>query len=55
VLKKFSLLLGYLKNKGVNPIFPTYGSEFSISAKLTSLFSLNGIDYATLGDKKNIN
>jgi outer membrane protein insertion porin family len=40
-------------NKGVNPIFPTYGSEFSISAKLTPPYSLwNGIDYATLGDKK---
>jgi outer membrane protein insertion porin family len=40
-------------NKGVNPIFPTYGSEFSISAKLTPPYSLlNGIDYATLGEKK---
>ncbi|PKH66389.1 outer membrane protein assembly factor BamA [Flavobacterium sp. ALD4] len=40
-------------NKGVNPIFPTYGSEFSISAKFTAPYSLiNGIDYATLGDKK---
>ena len=40
-------------NKGVNPIFPTYGSEFSISAKLTAPYSLlNGIDYATLGDKE---
>lgn len=40
-------------NKGVNPIFPTYGSEFSISAKLTPPYSLfNGINYATLGDKE---
>lgn len=40
-------------NKGVNPIFPTYGSEFSLSAKLTPPYSLlNGIDYATLGDKE---
>lgn len=39
-------------NKGFNPIFPTYGSEFSLSAKLTAPYSLiNGIDYATLGDK----
>lgn len=39
-------------NKGLNPIFPTYGSEFSLSAKLTAPYSLmNGIDYATLGDK----
>ncbi len=27
-------------NKGLNPIFPTYGSEFSISAKLTPPYSL---------------
>ena len=40
-------------NKGLNPIFPTYGSEFSISAKLTPPYSLlNGIDYKTLGDKQ---
>jgi outer membrane protein insertion porin family len=40
-------------NKGVNPIFPTYGSEFSVSAKLTPPYSLlNGIDYATLGDQE---
>jgi outer membrane protein insertion porin family len=40
-------------NKGTNPIFPMYGSEFSISAKVTPPYSLiNGIDYATLGDQK---
>lgn len=40
-------------NKGVNPIFPTYGSEFSVSAKLTLPYSLlNGINYATLGDQQ---
>ncbi|MFE3869942.1 outer membrane protein assembly factor BamA [Flavobacterium sp. ZS1P70] len=40
-------------NKGVNPIFPTYGSEFSISAKVTPPYSLlNGTDYATLGAKE---
>ena len=40
-------------NKGTNPIFPTYGSEFSISAKVTPPYSLmNGIDYARLGDKE---
>ncbi|MFA9190876.1 POTRA domain-containing protein [Flavobacterium sp. FZUC8N2.13] len=39
-------------NKGVNPIFPTYGSEFSLSAKVTPPYSLfNGIDYKTLGEK----
>lgn len=40
-------------NKGVNPIFPTYGSEFSVSAKVTPPYSLfNGIDYANLGNEK---
>lgn len=40
-------------NKGVNPIFPTYGSEFSISAKVTPPYSLlNGIDYGDLGNQK---
>ena len=40
-------------NKGTNPIFPMYGSEFSISAKVTPPYSLlNGTDYATLGDKE---
>ena len=36
-------------NKGVNPIYPTYGSEFSVSAKFTLPYSLfNGIDYGNL-------
>ncbi|MGM8360414.1 outer membrane protein assembly factor BamA [Flavobacterium sp. ARAG 55.4] len=36
-------------NKGVNPIFPTYGSEFSLSAKITPPYSLfNKIDYKAL-------
>lgn len=36
-------------NKGVNPIYPTSGSEFSVSAKFTLPYSLfNGIDYADL-------
>jgi outer membrane protein insertion porin family len=40
-------------NKGVNPIFPTYGAEFSLTGKFTLPYSLfNGVDYATLGDKK---
>jgi len=39
-------------NVGVNPIYPTYGSSFSITAKLTPPFSLfNGVDYATLEDQ----
>jgi outer membrane protein insertion porin family len=38
-------------NKGVNPIFPTSGSEFNISAKFTLPYSaFNGVDY---GDLKN--
>ncbi|AWA28914.1 outer membrane protein assembly factor BamA [Flavobacterium magnum] len=40
-------------NKGFNPIFPTYGSEFSLSFKFTPPYSLiNGIDYGSLGDKQ---
>lgn len=40
-------------NKGVNPIFPTYGSEFSISAKVTPPYSLfNGINYGDLQNQK---
>ncbi|WP_432222351.1 BamA/OMP85 family outer membrane protein [Flavobacterium sp. TMP13] len=40
-------------NKGTNPIFPTYGSEFSVSAKFSPPYSLlNGIDYAKLSDEK---
>ena len=36
-------------NKGVNPIFPMYGSEFSISGKFTAPYSLfNNVDYADL-------
>ncbi|WP_343023041.1 outer membrane protein assembly factor BamA [Flavobacterium sp. PL12] len=40
-------------SKGLNPIFPTYGSEFSLTAKLTPPYSLlNGTNYATLGDQE---
>ena len=40
-------------NKGVNPIFPIYGSEFSLTGKFTLPYSLmNGVNYATLGDKE---
>jgi len=36
-------------NKGTNPIFPTYGSEFSLSGKFTLPYSLfNGVDYKDL-------
>ncbi len=52
--RNFAYTVGLSRsNKGVNPIFPTYGSEFSISAKVTPPYSLfNKIDYATLGDKE---
>ncbi len=39
-------------NKGINPIFPMYGSEFSISGKFTLPYSLfNGVDYGSLNDQ----
>mgnify|MGYP002780214555 CR=1 FL=1 len=38
-------------NKGSNPIFPTYGSEFSVSAKFTPPYSLfSNVDYGNLGN-----
>ncbi|MGB3590129.1 MAG: outer membrane protein assembly factor BamA [Nonlabens sp.] len=38
-------------NVGVNPIFPTYGSRFTLTAKMTLPYSVwNGTDYANLGD-----
>ncbi|RZJ30013.1 MAG: outer membrane protein assembly factor BamA, partial [Flavobacterium sp.] len=48
--RNFAYTIGLSRNnKGVNPIFPTYGSEFSVSAKFTPPYSLfNGIDYADL-------
>ncbi len=51
--RNFAYTIGLSRNnKGVNPIFPTYGSEFSVSAKLTPPYSLfNKIDYANLGDQ----
>ncbi len=50
--KNLAFSLGLTRNsKGSNPIYPTYGSEFSISTKFTLPYSLfNGIDY---GDLKN--
>jgi outer membrane protein insertion porin family len=40
-------------NKGTNPIFPMYGSEFSVSAKFTLPYSLfNGVDYANLKNQE---
>lgn len=47
--------IGLTRNsKGLNPIYPTYGSEFSVSAKFTLPYSLfNGIDYGNLKDDPN--
>ncbi len=39
-------------SKGDNPIFPTKGSEFSVTAKFTLPYSMfNNIDYANLGNQ----
>ncbi len=48
--KNLSYTIALTRNsKGVNPVFPTYGSEFSVSGKFTPPYSLfNGIDYADL-------
>jgi outer membrane protein insertion porin family len=52
--RNLSYTIGLSRNsKGVNPIFPTYGSDISLSGKFTAPYSLiNGIDYAILGDKE---
>ena len=40
-------------SKGLDPIFPDRGSNFSVSAKFSLPYSLfNGIDYANLGNKE---
>jgi outer membrane protein insertion porin family len=39
-------------SKGFNPVYPTYGSEFTISGKFTPPYSLfNGVKYGELGSK----
>ena len=52
--RNFAYTIGLSRNnKGVNPIFPTYGSEFSVSAKFSPPYSLiNKIDYANLGNEE---
>ncbi|WP_040506655.1 outer membrane protein assembly factor BamA [Gillisia limnaea] len=46
--------LGLSRNSlRINPIFPTGGSEFSVTAKFTPPYSLwNGVDYANLADQR---
>ena len=40
-------------NRGRNPIYPSSGSLFSVSAKLTPPYSLfNGVDYKNLGNQQ---
>ena len=48
--RNLAYTIGLARNsKAVNPIFPTMGSEFSVSGKFTLPYSLfNGIDYANL-------
>ena len=50
--RNFAYTIGLSRNnKGVNPIFPMYGSEFNISAKFTPPYSMfNKVDYANLGN-----
>ncbi|HSD14780.1 MAG TPA: POTRA domain-containing protein [Flavobacterium sp.] len=38
-------------SKGMNPIYPTFGSEFTLTGKFTLPYSLfNGVDYGNLGN-----
>ncbi len=40
-------------NTGLNPIYPTYGSEFSLTAKMTLPYSaFNGVDYNELAEER---
>ncbi len=52
--RNFAYNIGLTRNnKGTNPIFPMYGSEFSLTAKFTPPYSLfNGIDYGGLSNKR---
>jgi outer membrane protein insertion porin family len=52
--RNLAYTIGLSRNsKGLNPIYPTYGSEFSISGKFTLPYSLfNGIDYGDLKNQK---
>ena len=51
--KNFAFNIGLTRNsKGVNPVYPTKGSEFGINAKFTLPYSMfNGINYADLGNQ----
>ena len=51
--KNFAFNIGLSRNsKGVNPVYPTKGSEFNFSTKFTLPYSMfNGINYADLGNQ----
>ena len=50
--RNLAFTIGLNRNsKGRNPIYPTQGAEFDVSAKFTLPYSLfNGVNYATLGN-----
>lgn len=52
--RNFAYTIGLSRNnKGFNPIFPTYGSEFTVTAKVTPPYSLfNGVDYGDLANQR---
>lgn len=52
--KNIAYTIGLTRNnKGTNPIFPMYGSEFSVTAKFTPPYSLfDGVDYGDLENQK---
>ncbi len=52
--RNFAYTIGLSRNnKGTNPIFPMYGSEFTVTAKLTPPYSLfNKVDYADLANQR---
>ena len=52
--RNLAYTIGLTRNsKGVNPIYPTTGSEFSVSGKFTPPYSLfNGVDYKNLENQK---
>ncbi|MGX7667145.1 outer membrane protein assembly factor BamA [Flavobacterium pedocola] len=52
--RNLTYTIGLSRNsKGLNPIYPTYGSEFSVSGKFTPPYSLvNGVDYKNLDKLK---
>lgn len=52
--RNLTYTIGLSRNsKGVNPIFPTTGSEFSVTGKFTPPYSLfNGVDYGDLANQE---